>query len=165
MKFGLFFELSVPRPLSRADEQQVIVNTLEQARLADELGFARQAAELGLGMVRQFNYLNTHQLWNKEVYPTASYKTLSNLAPGKAQRPPRIPPERSPCPRAWRSETVRRSFEPSAPGSPPGGDSINFLINCIETIPQHAVLEGLRLFAREVMPTFKSSSESRVAAA
>ena len=39
MKFGIFFELSVPRPFTREVEQQVIVNALEQARLADELGF------------------------------------------------------------------------------------------------------------------------------
>ena len=39
MKFGIFFELSVPRPLSRDLEQAAIQNALEQARLADELGF------------------------------------------------------------------------------------------------------------------------------
>ena len=39
MKFGIFFELSVPRPFTREMEQQVISNALEQARLADELGF------------------------------------------------------------------------------------------------------------------------------
>jgi alkanesulfonate monooxygenase SsuD/methylene tetrahydromethanopterin reductase-like flavin-dependent oxidoreductase (luciferase family) len=40
LKFGIFFELSVPQPLSRADEQAVYRNALEQARLADELGFS-----------------------------------------------------------------------------------------------------------------------------
>jgi len=39
MKFGIFFELSVPRPLTREMEYTVIHNALEQARLADELGF------------------------------------------------------------------------------------------------------------------------------
>jgi alkanesulfonate monooxygenase SsuD/methylene tetrahydromethanopterin reductase-like flavin-dependent oxidoreductase (luciferase family) len=39
MKFGIFFELSVPRPFSAEVERQVILNALEQARLADELGF------------------------------------------------------------------------------------------------------------------------------
>jgi alkanesulfonate monooxygenase SsuD/methylene tetrahydromethanopterin reductase-like flavin-dependent oxidoreductase (luciferase family) len=39
MKFGIFFELSVPRPLGVDLERQVIENSLEQARLADELGF------------------------------------------------------------------------------------------------------------------------------
>ncbi len=40
VKFGLFFELSVPRPFSAERERQVFENALEQARLADELGFA-----------------------------------------------------------------------------------------------------------------------------
>ncbi len=39
MKFGIFFELSVPRPFSPQVERQVILNSLEQARLADDLGF------------------------------------------------------------------------------------------------------------------------------
>ncbi|ONI77987.1 hypothetical protein ALI144C_31830 [Actinosynnema sp. ALI-1.44] len=39
MKFGIFFELSVPQPLTRADETQAYQDALEQARLADELGF------------------------------------------------------------------------------------------------------------------------------
>jgi alkanesulfonate monooxygenase SsuD/methylene tetrahydromethanopterin reductase-like flavin-dependent oxidoreductase (luciferase family) len=40
VRFGIFFELSVPRPLTREREQQVFRNALEQARLADELGFS-----------------------------------------------------------------------------------------------------------------------------
>ena len=39
MRFGIFFELSVPRPFTAANESQVYLNALEQARLADELGF------------------------------------------------------------------------------------------------------------------------------
>src|SRR5687768_7111495 len=39
MRFGIFFELSVPRPFSRQAEHQVYANALEQARVADELGF------------------------------------------------------------------------------------------------------------------------------
>ena len=39
MKFGVFFELSVPTPVSCAAEQQAYANALEQAVLADELGF------------------------------------------------------------------------------------------------------------------------------
>jgi alkanesulfonate monooxygenase SsuD/methylene tetrahydromethanopterin reductase-like flavin-dependent oxidoreductase (luciferase family) len=39
VKFGVFFELSVPTPVTRAAEQQAYANALEQAVLADELGF------------------------------------------------------------------------------------------------------------------------------
>jgi alkanesulfonate monooxygenase SsuD/methylene tetrahydromethanopterin reductase-like flavin-dependent oxidoreductase (luciferase family) len=39
MKFGLFYELSVPRPWTRESERTVYDNALEQVKLADELGF------------------------------------------------------------------------------------------------------------------------------
>ncbi len=39
MRFGIFFELSVPRPFTRVNESLVYQNALEQARLADALGF------------------------------------------------------------------------------------------------------------------------------
>jgi alkanesulfonate monooxygenase SsuD/methylene tetrahydromethanopterin reductase-like flavin-dependent oxidoreductase (luciferase family) len=39
MKFGIFFELSTPRPFSREGERAVYHHALEQCRLADELGF------------------------------------------------------------------------------------------------------------------------------
>jgi alkanesulfonate monooxygenase SsuD/methylene tetrahydromethanopterin reductase-like flavin-dependent oxidoreductase (luciferase family) len=39
MKFGLFYEISVPRPWTRESERTVYNNALEQVRLADELGF------------------------------------------------------------------------------------------------------------------------------
>jgi alkanesulfonate monooxygenase SsuD/methylene tetrahydromethanopterin reductase-like flavin-dependent oxidoreductase (luciferase family) len=39
MKFGVIYELSVPRPFVDGIEQTVIENALEQIRLADELGF------------------------------------------------------------------------------------------------------------------------------
>jgi alkanesulfonate monooxygenase SsuD/methylene tetrahydromethanopterin reductase-like flavin-dependent oxidoreductase (luciferase family) len=39
MRFGIFYELSVPRPWDGETEHQVYMNALEQVRLADELGF------------------------------------------------------------------------------------------------------------------------------
>jgi alkanesulfonate monooxygenase SsuD/methylene tetrahydromethanopterin reductase-like flavin-dependent oxidoreductase (luciferase family) len=39
VKFGIFFELSVPRPFAGDIEQRVYAHALEQARLADQLGF------------------------------------------------------------------------------------------------------------------------------
>ena len=39
MKFGIFFEMSTPRPFTTAVQSAVFHNALEQARLADELGF------------------------------------------------------------------------------------------------------------------------------
>jgi alkanesulfonate monooxygenase SsuD/methylene tetrahydromethanopterin reductase-like flavin-dependent oxidoreductase (luciferase family) len=39
VKFGLFYELSVPRPWTDGAEKKVYDNALEQVRLADQLGF------------------------------------------------------------------------------------------------------------------------------
>jgi alkanesulfonate monooxygenase SsuD/methylene tetrahydromethanopterin reductase-like flavin-dependent oxidoreductase (luciferase family) len=39
MKFGIFFEMSTPRPFTTEVEAAVLHNALEQARLADALGF------------------------------------------------------------------------------------------------------------------------------
>ncbi len=39
MKFGLFYEISVPRPWTRETEKTVYDRCLEQVKLADELGF------------------------------------------------------------------------------------------------------------------------------
>ena len=39
MKFGIFYELSVPRPWTRESERIVYDNALAQVKLADELGF------------------------------------------------------------------------------------------------------------------------------
>jgi len=39
VKFGIFFEMSVPRPFAGDVEKRVYDHALEQARLADQLGF------------------------------------------------------------------------------------------------------------------------------
>jgi len=39
MKFGIFYEISVPRPWDRETEKRVYDNCLEQVVLADQLGF------------------------------------------------------------------------------------------------------------------------------
>src|SRR5260370_9608861 len=39
MKFGLFYEISIPRPWTRDTERMVYNNCLEQVNIAAELGF------------------------------------------------------------------------------------------------------------------------------
>jgi alkanesulfonate monooxygenase SsuD/methylene tetrahydromethanopterin reductase-like flavin-dependent oxidoreductase (luciferase family) len=39
MKFGIAFQLSVPRPWTRESERTVFMNALEQVKIAEELGF------------------------------------------------------------------------------------------------------------------------------
>ena len=43
-------------------------------------------------------------------------------------------------------------------GQSTGTDSVNFLLNANETVPQAEVLASLRLFAKEVMPAFKRTA-------
>ena len=38
----------------------------------------KYATTTGMNMLQQFSAMNAHQLWNREVYPSSSYKTLSN---------------------------------------------------------------------------------------
>ncbi len=42
-----------------------------------------------------------------------------------------------------------------------GVTGINFLLNAMEMVPHERVLESLRLFAREVMPQFRSAADLR----
>ena len=39
MKFGLFYELQLPRPWRPDDEYKLYKNTLDEIELADKLGF------------------------------------------------------------------------------------------------------------------------------
>ena len=44
-------------------------------------------------------------------------------------------------------------------------DRVNFVLNCVETIPQEQVLASLRLFAKEVMPAFAEKQPVQAVAA
>jgi alkanesulfonate monooxygenase SsuD/methylene tetrahydromethanopterin reductase-like flavin-dependent oxidoreductase (luciferase family) len=122
-----------------------------------------RAAERGLQMVRQFNYLNTQQLWNREVFPTAAYKTLNNLAPGKGPKAPDDPTTERPVPEGLTIGDPQDIIRAIKTWEATGVDSINFLINCVEAIDQQDVLQSLRLFAREVMPAFKTGAQKEAA--
>ena len=39
MKFGIFYELQLPRPWAQDDEHQLYQNALSQVELADRLGY------------------------------------------------------------------------------------------------------------------------------
>jgi hypothetical protein len=38
-----------------------------------------------------------------------------------------------------------------------GVDQVNVIVNALEVIPQRTVLDGLRLFAAEVLPAFRAA--------
>jgi alkanesulfonate monooxygenase SsuD/methylene tetrahydromethanopterin reductase-like flavin-dependent oxidoreductase (luciferase family) len=109
-----------------------------------------------------FGYLAAMLLSTHDVYPTTAYKT-AGLLPGLRADPhkrgaaprPRVKSEDAPkVPESItigdpnRVEKALRRWESA------GVDTVNFILNAAETVPQHEVLASLRLFAREVMPRF-----------
>ena len=76
MKFGLFFEISVPRPWGPETEYTVYQNCLEQARLADELGFD-QAWAVEHHFLEEYSHCSA-----PEIFLTAIAMQTKNLRVG-----------------------------------------------------------------------------------
>ena len=123
----------------------------------------RRAREVGVPMVNAFNIANSHLYWTREAYPTRAYQTLGNAgAAMKARKPPADDPS-----------IAKGLPEGVGVGDPEhlvrtikrwediGVTGINFLLNAMEMIPHEAVLDSLRLFAREVMPQFRTEAQRR----
>ena len=125
----------------------------------------RQARDVGVPMVTSFNVANAHLYWTREAYPTRAYQTLGNA--GAAMKPK----DKGKKPVADDPSVAKGLPEGVGVGDPDhliatiklwesiGVTGINFLLNAMEMIPQEQVLESLRLFAREVMPQFRSDEE------
>jgi alkanesulfonate monooxygenase SsuD/methylene tetrahydromethanopterin reductase-like flavin-dependent oxidoreductase (luciferase family) len=129
--------------------------------------FCHEDATAGIATGRRlagmFSYMAAQLLPAREAYPTRSYPSLGLLpqlrqeaaSPGEGNAPPEGicigDPERI-------TEVLRR-WEAC------GVDGVNFLLNAMETVPQQEVLDSLRLFAREVMPKFKTAPASAAAIA
>jgi alkanesulfonate monooxygenase SsuD/methylene tetrahydromethanopterin reductase-like flavin-dependent oxidoreductase (luciferase family) len=114
----------------------------------------KQAAGTGLMMLGLFGLLNSQLLFTREVYPTRAYGSLAGLS---------IPERRN----AGSPGAERALPEGICIGDPKhvvqaikewealGVDSVNFILNASELIPQEEVIASLRLFAAEVMPAFR----------
>ena len=96
MNFGIFFEQSTPRPFTAETESAVWRNALEQARLADELGF--------------------DWVWAVEHHFLEEYSHCSapEVRAGGGRRPDRAHPRRP------RRRGVRPADEPPDPGGRAG---------------------------------------------
>src|SRR3990170_4507219 len=66
MKFGLFFELSVPRPLTPAADRRMYELALEQVKLADELGFD-QMWTVEHHFLEEYSHSSAPELWLTSV--------------------------------------------------------------------------------------------------
>ncbi|HZY58722.1 MAG TPA: LLM class flavin-dependent oxidoreductase [Candidatus Binataceae bacterium] len=110
-----------------------------------------------------FGYLAAMLLSTHDVYPTTAYKT-GGLLPGLRADPHKRgagapkPQPKSEAPRVPESITIGdpdRVEKALRRWESAGVDTVNFLLNAAETIPQEEMLASMRLFAREVMPRFK----------
>jgi alkanesulfonate monooxygenase SsuD/methylene tetrahydromethanopterin reductase-like flavin-dependent oxidoreductase (luciferase family) len=107
-----------------------------------------------------FSYLAAQLLPAREAYPAQSYPSLGLLpqlrqeaaGPGDAQG----------APEGLCIGNPDRIVEVVKKWESVGVDRVNFLLNCMETVPREEVLASLRLFAKEVMPKFGGNRESGV---
>jgi hypothetical protein len=116
---------------------------------------------VGLPMAGEFSALNAHLYWTREAYPTPAYHSLGNVGVGL-----------KPAPAGSDDPSAAKGLpEGLGVGDPDhltrvikrweaiGVDGINFILNTSERIAQEDVLASLRLFAAEVMPSFRSPDE------
>jgi len=116
----------------------------------------KQAAGTGLLMLGMFGVLNTHLLSTREAYPTRAYHSLGNLSP-RPSSDDGSPGDRRAVPEGIAIGDPEQIITAVKRWESVGVDSINFIVNAVEIIPQEQVLDSLRLFAREVMPQFRTS--------
>ncbi len=115
------------------------------------------ATSVGGRMFQNFMLLNGHLLWTREVYPTAAYQSLANLAPGGGGgRSSENPRERRPVPDGVAVGDPDRIVRAVKVWEEVGVDGINFMLNAAEVIDHDAVMASLRLFATEVIPAFRT---------
>src|SRR5205814_428047 len=97
-----------------------------------------------------FQYLAAQLLPAREAYPASSYPSLG-LLPALRQEASG-PGDAAGAPEGVCMGNPQRIIEQIKKWESVGVDRINFLLNCMETVPQQEVLDSLRLFAKEVMP-------------
>ncbi len=123
----------------------------------------QKGVSTGLRLQGSFGYLAAQLLSTREAYPTRSYPSLGLLP---QLRPEADGPDSGPkVPEGLCIGNPARIIEVVKRWESVGVDRINFLLNAMETVPQQEVLDSLRLFAKEVMPTFASGTTAREPAA
>jgi alkanesulfonate monooxygenase SsuD/methylene tetrahydromethanopterin reductase-like flavin-dependent oxidoreductase (luciferase family) len=110
----------------------------------------------GQRLAGTFNYLAEQLLAARQAYPTRSYPNLGLLP--ALRREATSAPEGQ-IPEGLAIGNPERIVEVIKKWEAVGVDRVNFLLNAIETVPQEQVLDSLRLFAKEVMPTFAEKRE------
>jgi alkanesulfonate monooxygenase SsuD/methylene tetrahydromethanopterin reductase-like flavin-dependent oxidoreductase (luciferase family) len=116
-----------------------------------------EGVKVGKRLTGTFNYLAAQLLAAREAYPTKSYPSLGLLP--SLRREVAGPGDASGAPEGIAMGNPERITRELKKWESVGVDSVNFLLNALETVPQEQVLNSLRLFAKEVMPHFQSKSD------
>jgi hypothetical protein len=118
----------------------------------------------GMRLVGTFGYAAAQLVSAREVYASPSYASFGLLP--QVRRQSAAPGDAAPPPPGMAIGDPKHITEVLKRWEATGVDGVNFLLNALETVPQAQVLDSLRLFAREVMPAFKTDARAaaRVAA-
>jgi alkanesulfonate monooxygenase SsuD/methylene tetrahydromethanopterin reductase-like flavin-dependent oxidoreductase (luciferase family) len=118
-----------------------------------------EGVRLGRQLGTTFNYLASQLVSAREAYPSKSYKSLGLLP--QLRRQATGPDARGTAGEGLGIGNPARILTAMKKWEEAGVDRVNFILNCLEEIPQQQVLQSLRLFAAEVMPHFRSHSTSQ----
>jgi alkanesulfonate monooxygenase SsuD/methylene tetrahydromethanopterin reductase-like flavin-dependent oxidoreductase (luciferase family) len=116
-----------------------------------------QGVDIGMRMIRTFQYMAGQLDMAKEVFPTRSYPTAGLLA--QTRRQAAGPGDERGAPEGIAVGNSGQIVEQLKKWEACGVDRINFLLNAAENIPQEQVLASLQLFADEVMPAFAGARQ------
>jgi alkanesulfonate monooxygenase SsuD/methylene tetrahydromethanopterin reductase-like flavin-dependent oxidoreductase (luciferase family) len=111
---------------------------------------------IGRRLGTTFNYLASQLVSVREAYPSKSYKSLGLLP--QLRRQATGPEAQGTTGEGLGIGNPERIVQAMKKWEACGVDRVNFILNCMEEIPQEHVLASLCLFAREVMPHFQSEA-------
>jgi len=120
---------------------------------------AAVAARVGLAMVARFNTLNAHLYWTREAYPTWAYHALGNIGQALRQASGDDPSAAKGLPEGVGIGDPDHLVRVIERWDSMGVAGINFVLDTAGAIPHEMVLDSLRLFAREVMPRFRTREQ------
>jgi alkanesulfonate monooxygenase SsuD/methylene tetrahydromethanopterin reductase-like flavin-dependent oxidoreductase (luciferase family) len=117
----------------------------------------KRALDIGGGITSMFMPLATQFLHNPEALPTKPGASGGLLAALRARLAGGNPREGSAIGDPHHIARELKKWEAM------GVDCVNFMLNCVEVVPQEKVLASLRLFAKEVMPHFHKAPVTQAA--
>jgi alkanesulfonate monooxygenase SsuD/methylene tetrahydromethanopterin reductase-like flavin-dependent oxidoreductase (luciferase family) len=112
----------------------------------------------GRRLAGTFAYLGAQLVSAREAYASRSYASFGLLP--QLRRAATEPGQAGGVPEGLCIGDPERITRALKGWESAGVDSVNFLLNANETVPQDEVLESLRLFAKEVMPRLQDRRES-----